>query len=277
MKSEMNVLDVNGASLRYRVTGSGPPLVFVHNAGSDHHNWDAQVAHFAPTHTVYAVDMLGYGASDPARPQKLELHVEALRQLLESLELEAVRLVGHCVGAAAAWRYASQHPERLGALVLFTPATERTLLAGMFGPLYRAGRRSLLLHKAALASTRATTGLAGVRRLAIGTMFGKGKPPAEYVEHASELWGRPGAMDTLADLLLHFESFAVLDRLERPAVFPRTCLLWGTRNRVLPIRTMEEVRARLAPDSVVVLEGRGHLCMVEAPDEVNAALDAFLT
>ncbi len=53
--------------------------------------------------------------------------------------------------------------------------------------------------------------------------------------------------------------------------------MWGSRNLVLPIRAMEEVQARLAADSVVVLEGRGHLCMVEAPDEVNAALEAFLT
>lgn len=276
MKSEMEVLDVNGASLRYRVTGSGPPLVFVHNAGSDHHNWDAQVSHFAPTHTVYAVDMLGYGASDPALPQTLDLHVEALHKLLSTLELDGVRLVGHCVGAAASWRYALQHPERLGALVLFTPATERTVSAGMFGPLYLAGRRSMLLHRAALASTRATTRLSGARRLAIGTMFGKDKPPAAYVEHASDLWARPGAMDTLADLLLHIDSFSVLDRAQRPAAFPRTCLVWGSRNRVLPIRTMKEVQAHLAADSVVVLEGRGHLCMVEAPDEVNAALDAFL-
>ncbi len=251
-------------------------MVLVHNAGNDHRNWDAQVDHFKDRFTVYAIDMFGYGASDSPGPQSLDLHSNALADLFESLDLRDVTLVGHCVGGAASWHCASRHPERIRKLILFSPATEATMRSGMWGPLYWASRRSRWANKLAEVGVRAARKTDVGRRTTVLAMFGDDGPPDEFLAHSMALMERPDAIQTLNELLVGFSGFGILDRFERPEAFPPTLLLWGTRNRVLSIQSMAAVLDHLRPDRNEVFTGRGHLCMVEAPEQINAAMDRFL-
>ena len=50
----------------YKKLGSGPPLLLVHGigAGCSSHEWRGVIASFAEKHTVYALDLPGFGKSD---------------------------------------------------------------------------------------------------------------------------------------------------------------------------------------------------------------------
>ena len=55
-------------AMRYRVTGSGPPLVLVHGLMTTGYSWRYTVAQLASEFTVYIPDLVGCGESDkPAR------------------------------------------------------------------------------------------------------------------------------------------------------------------------------------------------------------------
>jgi len=270
----MKTIHIKGHPLRYQVTGQGPPLVLLHNAGADHRNWDGQTAFFQDRYTVYALDLPGYGASATAGPQTLDLHASSLAAVLRQLDLRDVRLVGHCVGGAAAWTCAAEQHSRIAVLVLFSPATLRTVQGGRYGPLHRICKRSPLLHRGLFHTTRLATGLAPLRRASVASMFGTDAPRA-YVERAQKRLGRIDNLRALDDLLLRLESFAPLDSFQRPPGFPPTCLVWGDHNRVLPIAAQPAIEALLRPERSVTLPKRGHLCMVEAPQEVNALMQAF--
>jgi len=53
-------------------------------------------------------------------------------------------------------------------------------------------------------------------------------------------------------------------------------LVWGTANRILPYSQSESVQRSLQPDRFEVLEGAGHVCMQERPEQVNVLLADFL-
>ena len=139
----MEELDFRGHRVAYERTGRGPAMIFLHNGGSDHRIWDHQVAHFAATHEVFAVDLLGYGASDrPEIDYTLSLYVEMVEALVAYHRLASPVLVGNCMGSGIALGYATRHPDGVAALALCNVLTERTALAGA---IRFAGRRSTVV------------------------------------------------------------------------------------------------------------------------------------
>jgi pimeloyl-ACP methyl ester carboxylesterase len=134
----MSFFDFRGHRVWYESSGTGPAMVFLHNGGNDHRIWDLQAAHFARTNRVILVDHLGFGNSDcPEIDYTLPLYTEQVATLIETLKLERVILVGHCIGGAMALNYTLAHPERVEKLVLFNVATEGTLCAGPLAATYR--------------------------------------------------------------------------------------------------------------------------------------------
>jgi pimeloyl-ACP methyl ester carboxylesterase len=113
---------VNGASLYYELSGSGPPLVFVHGSWGDHHNWDRVVPAFAESFTVLAYDRRGHSASTAPEGQgSVRDDVADLAALIEGLELAPANVAGNSWGAAIALRLASQRPDLFRRLVAHEP------------------------------------------------------------------------------------------------------------------------------------------------------------
>ena len=58
------IFEHDGVSIHYVSAGEGQPLVFLHGLGGQLENWINQIAHFAKTHHVIALDLPGHGRSD---------------------------------------------------------------------------------------------------------------------------------------------------------------------------------------------------------------------
>lgn len=88
-RAERHDLDFAGGSVHWRRFGAGPPLVLVHGGHGSWMHWTRNIDALSIRHTVWAVDLPGYGASDrPARPD------------LDSLVDALVATLDGCVGAA---------------------------------------------------------------------------------------------------------------------------------------------------------------------------------
>ena len=75
------------------------------------------------THTVVAIDLLGFGLSPkPSVIHSYDVHVEAIKNTLDHLNVHApFTLLGHSMGALIAARYALRYPANVAALQLFNP------------------------------------------------------------------------------------------------------------------------------------------------------------
>jgi pimeloyl-ACP methyl ester carboxylesterase len=127
----MQYVDTRAGRVAYEVAGAGAPLVLLHSAGHDHHDYDAVVPELARSFRTYAVDWPGCGESAAPRPPSsasAALMAEVLEDLSERLFTEPVVLIGNSVGGMAAIRLAGRHPEKVRAVVLvdsggLTPAS----------------------------------------------------------------------------------------------------------------------------------------------------------
>ena len=117
---------VDGRPLFYAETGSGPALVLLHGGGpgaSGVSNYSRNVDALASTCRVIVPDMPGYGRSTKSLDQSdpFGALANAIRGLLDALDIDTAHLVGNSYGGAAALRLALDAPQRVGRLVLMGP------------------------------------------------------------------------------------------------------------------------------------------------------------
>jgi len=109
---------VNGISLYFEKTGSGPSLLLLHGNGESHHIFDPLAGKLRAHFTVYAVDSRNHGQSDRTDDYSYETMAEDCYALIRALSLRRVHLAGFSDGAVIALLLALRHPEVIERLVL---------------------------------------------------------------------------------------------------------------------------------------------------------------
>ncbi len=100
-----------------------PPLVLLHGIGSRGQSWWPVIDALADRFHLIQVDLRGHGGSGrPAGGYLLEDYSADLDVILDQLELEEPRILGHSLGALIALIWASDRPARAAALVLEDPS-----------------------------------------------------------------------------------------------------------------------------------------------------------
>ena len=122
--------------------GDGPPLLFLHNAGTCQRICWAQMRHFATTHTVVAFDFPGYGQSHPpTRDYTLDYCTDVAEGVVDALGLDDVVLIRNCIGAATALQLTARRPDTVRAVLAINVLTAQTAAPGLLGPLAALGVR----------------------------------------------------------------------------------------------------------------------------------------
>jgi pimeloyl-ACP methyl ester carboxylesterase len=151
-----------GWRVRYTVMGDGSPIVLVHGVHAAASSFEMRHV-FEPLsqhHTVYAIDLLGFGKSErPAAPYSGQLYADLLAAFLDEVVRQPATLVCSSLSAGFAVAAARAHPERVGGLVLLSPTgvTNVGPLAGAFGrlvsvPLIGTAAFNLLVSRASIGS-----------------------------------------------------------------------------------------------------------------------------
>ncbi len=111
----------DGIRLYYEETGSGTPLIFVHEFAGDHRSWEAQMRHFGRRYRCVAFNARGYPPSDVPASQVSYSQGRAaadIRSVLDHLSLESAHIVGLSMGGFATlhfgFRYAARALSLLG-------------------------------------------------------------------------------------------------------------------------------------------------------------------
>jgi len=125
----MPTAHVNGVRLYYEITGSGFPLVFIHEFAGDYRSWEPQVRFFSRRYRVIVYNCRGYPPSDvPTRPEDYSeaILVEDLFQLLTVVGVSKAHVVGLSMGGGVALNFALEHPDRCASLVVASTGTGST-------------------------------------------------------------------------------------------------------------------------------------------------------
>jgi N-formylmaleamate deformylase len=99
------------------------PVVMLHGIGSRGQSWWPVIDALAERFHLFQVDLRGHGGSGrPERGYLLENYAADLDMILDQLELDEPRILGHSLGALIALIWASDRPSRAAALVLEDPS-----------------------------------------------------------------------------------------------------------------------------------------------------------
>jgi pimeloyl-ACP methyl ester carboxylesterase len=110
-----------GGRLYYEETGTGYPLVFVHEFAADHREWEGQVRRFSRHYRCIAFAARGYPPSDVPLDGSLYEYrhqVEAIAAILRHLAIAKAHVVGLSMGAYAALHFGLLHGDMASALVV---------------------------------------------------------------------------------------------------------------------------------------------------------------
>ena len=252
LRGEM--LDVRGTRIFVRRGGSGEPLLFLHGPrGIDD---DAELlATFAQHFDVIAPDHPGFGRSDD--PEWLDTIGDLAyfyADVLERLDLHGVHLVGHALGGWTAVQLALRDAARLRSLTLASAAGIRVPGVAR-GDMYISTPQQLgemLFVDPALQAEIARVE-EDPERVSLITK--------NRVASAKLTW-HPRLYDPTLAKWLH--------RVKTP-----TLVLWGERDRVIPVDHAHAYARAIAGASVHILPGAGHLIDQERPAEFAAAVRTF--
>lgn len=268
-----------GRAMAFRRSGAGRPAVFLHNGGTSHAIWRAVTDALAGRCDSYAVDLLGYGASDrPGRGYTLADYTRTITALIDARGLAPVALVGNCMGSAIALSVARARPRDVSALVLVNPLTAATAAHGPLGVVTGARRRAPRAFARAASALGRWRVPPPVARRALRWQLGRATDAAQVAE-LDEL-GRglasPGQLASLLAVVDDLDAYAELDRFTPGAECPPICTIWGVDNPVLSAAAGRRLNRALSPAREVWLQGCGHLPMLERPELVASTIDSFL-
>jgi pimeloyl-ACP methyl ester carboxylesterase len=114
---EQRAVELEGERVRYRVAGSGKPLLLVHGLGGSWRWWLPLFGPLSSQRQLHVVDLPSLRRF--GRPKQLG---EWLGRWLDAAELERVDIAGHSLGGLAAAELAAGQPNRIRQLVLVSPA-----------------------------------------------------------------------------------------------------------------------------------------------------------
>ena len=111
----------DGVKLYYEETGSGTPIVFVHEFAGDCRSWEPQVRHFSRRYRCITYNARGYPPSDV--PKDFERYSQAracddIRSVLDGLKLERAHIVGLSMGAFATLHFGIRYGKRALSLTI---------------------------------------------------------------------------------------------------------------------------------------------------------------
>jgi pimeloyl-ACP methyl ester carboxylesterase len=260
---------VNNRRIRYLDYGAGGPLVLLHGMAASWQWWLENIPTLAMRHRIIAVDLPGFGHSEPLPPPaEMTTHACTVIDLLRHLDVRAATIVGHSMGGLVALDMALADRELVRDLVLVgaggVPMTERRLGITLVVLRIFSVILGLRFVRRALATKP------WLRRVVLRGGFRD--PSVLSPELAAEimpLFSGPGFVDAVAAA-----GRAVRATAPESIACP-VLLVWGEHDAMAPLRCAQDMQDRIPDSKLVVVAGAGHCPMIEYPDRFNEAILAF--
>lgn len=246
--------------------GKGTPLVLLHGLLDSAAGWDALCT--ASPRPCIAFDLGGFGESDLPRWGAYSAYANDVIEGLDALGIDRFVLVGHSLGGGVATAIAERIPERVRALILLAPsgfgripAAEAISLPGVRNVVAAVLPRAL--------GNRTILGTA-YRAVISNHLDPTDELIRRVTDHAGQLM--PGAREATKAVVRGGVSKRAFNRRQIDYAGPVT-LVWGDRDRLVPISHMAGVAKAFPHVDARVWRGMGHHPQCERPLELARLIE----
>lgn len=247
-------VEIDGLKLFYEVTGSGSPLILMHGWGCDHTTVASIAASAAETHTVYSLDLPGFGRSDePREVWGVDEYTDIVEKFVHNLGLERPVLVGHSYGGRISILFASRND--VSKVILVDSAGVKPSRPLSYYIKVYSFKLSRKMYQLILGRKKAEERIERMRA---------SRGSADYAA-ASPMMRRVLSKSVSQDL-----------RSVMPLIKAPTLIIWGEDDTATPMRDAR-IMERLIPDAgLVSFPGCGHYSFLDNPVQFAAVIKSFL-
>jgi len=236
---------------RQPIPARHPAVLFIHGAGGTHRHWLYQ-ARSLPQAPSCAVDLPGHGRSLGTGYDSIAAYADWLIAFMNAVGLPRAVLVGHSMGGAIALDVALRFPAWVAGLGLVATGAKLRVVPAILEGIQRDPEAAV-----ELISTFAYGPEASPEIVRLGRHQMRATPPAVLYRD-----------------MLACDQFDARDRLG--AIRAPSMVLCGTQDAMTPAKYSSYLRDHVQGAALHLVEGAGHMVMVERPEAVLNALNALL-
>lgn len=270
-------VEINGLNVHYKMCGAGEPVfVLLHGFGASVYSWNAALEPLSELGTVIAYDRPAFGLTERPliwegeSPYSPQAQVDLLLGLLDRFGVERAILVGNSAGGTVAMNFYLQHPERVQALILVSPA----VYAGGGAPsaIRWLLRTPQMRHLGPLIARQIQTRGPELIKLAW-------YDPSRITEETLALYKKPLQVENwdraLWELTIASEESDLAGRLSEFNL--PVLVVTGDSDRIVPTEQSVRLSKELPQATLVVIPQAGHVAHEERPDLFMQGVRQFLT
>jgi len=232
-----------------------PSLFFIHGSGSDHSAWSHQYARLRKNNNIFAIDLPGHGRSRGNGEADVESYCLWVKKLMDVLDLKKALLIGHSLGAAISLRFALNYPQEIAGIVLVgggikMPVNSFFLEFLKTNPPVVPAEVIDLICKYSLAKENRS-------RFSAPLQKSLSKSSVEF------LYGDLSACNNL-------DLTPETCKINIPAL-----VICGSEDKMTPPDFSRQLAASISGAKLDIIEGAGHMVMMEKPAQFNISLEKF--
>lgn len=251
-------LAVDDKTLAYTHAGEGPAVVVVHGVGGHKEDWAGVAAELAQTHSVFTIDMLGFGESSKNGDDLgMDVQAGAVAALLDAHDIASAALVGNSVGGWVTATFAARHPDRVSKLVLIDVAGFAAMFEGEppvnFDPDSPEEMQALI----DITINGPVAKIPGIAENAFSAYVASGE------KAISATWGKSIFLSPRLETLL-------------PDIKAPTLVLWGADDKLFPAVLAGVFAGQIEGATSQLIADAGHFPQIDQPEATIAAIAAFL-
>ncbi|MBD3340049.1 MAG: alpha/beta fold hydrolase [Candidatus Lokiarchaeota archaeon] len=248
--------NLDGKKIYYQITKADnqKAIIFIHGSGENSNIWTNQLS-LEINYNLISLDLPSHNKSDIFPDLSLQLYVDAVNNMIDSLNLKSVILAGHSLGGAVAQEYYFQHPQKIIGLI-FVGTGARLRVSPMILNSLKNDFQSYL------------------DSIPVGAFYRKTKEKIIelFIEEITKT--PPGV--TYSDFSI-CDNFDELERVKKGTIKVPSLILVGKADKLTPIKYSRFFKDYINDSEMLVIDKAGHMIMTEKPLEVNKAIEEFIT
>jgi pimeloyl-ACP methyl ester carboxylesterase len=266
-------IDVAGMRVHVRDEGlrdDPVPIILLHGTSASLHTWDGWVRELEQDRRVIRVDMPGFGLTGPAPDgdYTIAAYVRFATAVLDHFGIEHCVLAGNSFGGWVAWETALAQPGRVDALILVDSAGYA--IRSQSVPIaFRVAKIPVLNRLMEVTLPRSMI------ESSVRNVYGHpDKVTPELVDRYYEITLRQGNRRSLVQRFVQAPLGIDEGRIRELKV--PTLILWGGRDRLIPLEYAGLFNRDIAGSELVVFDDLGHVPQEEDAARTVGAAKAFL-
>ena len=255
-------LRIGDIALYYDITGKGQSILLIHGLGSGARDWEMQVPFLSQSFQVVTVDVRGHGQSDkPPGPYSIPLFAADTIELIRSLDIAPVHVIGISMGGMIAFQVAVDAPEMVKSLVIVNSGPEFVLRSPR--DIIRGLQRLLIVR------------LFGMRKM--GEALSKRLFPKEEHRELRRLFVERWAENDRQAYINSMRAIVGWSVADRLGEIDCPTLVIAADQDYTPVSLKEAYVAKMPQAELVVIADSRHATPVEHPEKFNEVLMEFLS